>query len=365
MEDDTIRHYRRLVREGTISGDDGQRAAVEKLQIVRTRLLMASGRSGLDRLLRRGRRREPGDCGLYIYGSVGRGKTMLMDIFFQTTPIARKRRVHFHEFMQEIHRNVRALRERHTTQPIQAVAATIVAETQLLCFDEFQVGDIADAMILGQLFEALFATDIRIVATSNVPPSELYKDGLNRDLFLPFIALIGERLDLHHLSGPRDYRIGNEGTGVYFSPQGFAADESFNAAWIDQADGGPEEPRSLTVLGRVIIIPRSCGRLARADFEELCGVPMGAADYLAIAEAYDTVFIGRIPRLPPSRRDVARRFITLIDALYDRRRKLVLSVDGEPEDIYPVGDGSAAFVRTASRLHEMRGLNYADDSLVR
>ena len=357
IDEDAIRRYRRLVREGTVSNDDGQRAAIEKLQMIRTRFLVARSASSLGKLLRR-RREEPGDRGLYIYGSVGRGKSMLMDIFFETMPEDGKRRVHFHEFMQEIHRTVQAVRRRGTGTPVQEAADGISGETRLLCFDEFQVEDITDAMILGQLFESLFAAGVTIIATSNSPPKELYRDGLNRDLFLPFLNLISQRLDLHHLCGPRDYRIGGAESGVYFAPAGFAADEAMEAAWIEVTAGQPETVRSLSVLGREIVIPRSCGPAARVDFETLCGGPLGPADCLAIAEAFETVFIDRIPRLPPARRDPARRLVILIDALYERSRKLVVSADGEPEQLYPGGDGAGAFARTASRLHEMRSTGY-------
>ena len=354
MPEDTIGRYRRLVREGEIGDDDAQRAAVEKLQMIHRRSL-AQRRGGLRSLFRR---ETPGTCGLYLYGDVGRGKSMLMDLFYATAPLEDRRRVHFHAFMQEIHASIRAARARRVDSPVQDAAARIAAKARLLCFDEFQVEDIADAMILGQLFEALFAAGVIVVVTSNVPPNRLYLHGLNRDLFLPFVALIEERMDLHHLEGPRDYRLEGKGSDRYFAPLGAPADAAMETAWQRAVVGRACKPRTLHVQGRNVLVPLACSRLGRAQFVTLCGEPRGPGDYLAIASAFDRFFLDRIPRLAPADRNEAKRFMTLVDSLYELRRILVCSADGEPESLYPEGDGASAFRRTASRLHEMRSMEW-------
>ena len=361
--EDVIRRYRRLVREGAIRDDDAQRAAVEKLQYIQHRLASMPRRTGIARVFARRRRRlEAGDCGIYLYGGVGRGKSMLMDLFFDTAPESARRRVHFHAFMQETHAAIREARsEGGGTHPVQAAAAGVSAEIRLLCFDEFQVENIADAMILGQLFEALFRDGVTIVITSNRPPEDLYKDGLNRDLFLPFIDLIKERLDLHEIAGPTDYRLGAAEGGRYFSPLGPDADREMDSAWrMVVGDRAPRE-RILPVLGREVRIPRSVNRIGRIGFEDLCGEAFGPADFLAVADAFDAIFLDRIPKLPPARRDAAKRLTILVDALYDARRGLVCSADGEPEELCTGGDGAFAFQRTASRIHEMRGQDWGPD----
>ena len=354
-EEDVIRRYRRLVREGAIRDDDAQRAAVEKLRFIQHRLAAMPRRSGIARIFTRRRRRsESGDCGIYLYGGVGRGKSMLMDLFFDTAPEPARRRVHFHAFMQEIHGSIRRARQSGGGHPVEVVAAEVSGRTRLLCFDEFQVENIADAMILGQLFGALFRDGVTMVITSNRPPDELYKDGLNRDLFLPSIELLKERLDLHEIAGREDYRLGAAEGGRYFSPLGPESDREMEAAWRMATSRSDVQPQVLLVQGREVCIPRATGRMGRVGFEEVCGSAHGPADFLAIAEAFDTVFLDRIPRLPPARRDAAKRFTTLVDALYEARRGLVCSADGEPEELCPKGDGAFAFRRTASRLHEMR-----------
>ena len=353
--EDVIRRYRRLVREGVIRDDDAQRAAVEKLRIVQHRLAAMPRRRGILRVFPRRRPRPvAGDCGIYLYGSVGRGKSLLMDLFFATAPEPARRRIHFHAFMQEIHAALRRERAADTGQPLQRVAAAVAGEARLLCFDEFQVENIVDAMILGQLFEALFGDGVTVVLTANQPPADLYRDGLNRDLFLPFIDIIEARLDVHEISGGRDYRLGAADGGRYFAPLGPEADREMELAWR-LATGGAETPaRALPVLGREWRIPAAVGRIGRIGFEEICGAALGPADYLAVADAFDILFLDRIPILPPARRDAARRLTTLVDALYEAGSGLVCSADGEPGELCPEGDGAFAFRRTASRLHEMR-----------
>lgn len=351
MTESAISRYRRLVRENALRDDDAQRAAVEKLQKIEARLSSARAPSSIGRWLRRGQARsETG--GLYLYGDVGRGKSMLMDIFFDTVPVEDKRRVHFHAFMQEIHAGIRAARERDEGQPVQQVARKLAKELRLLCFDEFQVDNITDAMILGPLFEALLDEGVTIVLTANLPPDEQYRDGLNRALFVPFIKLLHARLDLHHLEGPRDYRLGGASGGNYFCPLNDETALAMDVAWRE-ASGGVETPVDLKVQGRILRIPRTAGKLARMDFELLCGQPRGPADFLAIAENFETVYIDGIPKLPPERQNDARRLVILVDALYEAERGLVCSADGQPDEIYPAGRGKEEFVRTASRLHEM------------
>ena len=279
---------------------------------------------------------------------------MLMDLFFETAPEPARRRVHFHSFMQEIHAAIRRARADREGHPVQAAASEVSARARLLCFDEFQVENIADAMILGQLFEALFRDGLTIVITSNRPPEDLYRDGLNRELFLPFIELIEARLDLHEIAGPRDYRLGGAEGGRYFAPLGPEADREMDVAWQLAVAGGAAEERILGVLGREVRIPRSVGRIGRVDFEELCGEAFGPADFLAVAAAFDVMFLDRIPILPAARRDAAKRFTTLVDALYEAGCGLVCSAAAEPDALCTEGDGAFAFQRTASRLHEMR-----------
>jgi len=355
-EDETIiQRYRRLVQTGEIRDDDAQRAAAEKLQFIQYRLAAMPRRRGLAALFSRRRRRvAPGDCGLYLYGGVGRGKSMLMDLFYMTAPDVGRRRVHFHAFMQEIHRAIRRAREARSDHPVQAVAAETSAHVQLLCFDEFQVENIADAMILGQLFESLFREGVTIVLTSNRPPEELYLHGLNRKLFLPFIALIQERLDLHEMAGSQDHRLVAPSGARYFTPLGAKATHAMDTAWRQVVADQPVTTSRLCVQGRDFLIPCSTARAARLDFEGLCGEPRGPADFLALAEAFETLFLDGVPRLPADRRDVAKRLTTLVDALYEAGRGLVCSADAEPDELCTEGDASFAFRRTASRLHEMR-----------
>jgi cell division protein ZapE len=299
--------------------------------------------------------------GLFLWGPVGRGKSMLTDLFFEAAPVKKKRRVHFHEFMLGVHARLRAARERAAghEQLIAQIAKQLADEARLLCFDEVQVSDIADAMILGRLFERLFAEGVVIVATSNRLPDDLYKNGLNRQLFLPFIELMKQRLECVELAGPRDFRLEQLlAAPIYFAPLGPAADGAMDAAWARLTFGAAPQALTLDVGGRALLVQRQAAGVARFSFDDLCAQPLGAADYLEIAERFHTVLLENIPQLTPAKRDEAARLRTLIDALYEAKVKLVASAEAQPHALYLAGDQSFEFERTASRLIEMRGEDY-------
>lgn len=314
-----------------------------------------------------GRRKAPATpTGLYVWGSVGRGKTMLMDLFFEAAPVAGKRRVHFHAFMAEVHARIHAWRQNKKIgavkgdDPIAPLADELIAEAWLLCFDEFAVTDIADAMLLGRLFTALFERGLVVVATSNVEPSRLYEGGLNRALFSPFIALLMRRMEVFELSARTDFRLEKLNSApVYYTPADeiarSALDRAFHA--LTGQDTGPE--KRLSVLGRDVLIPQAVSNVARFAFEDLCSRPLGSADYLAIAENFHTVFVDGVPAMPHHMRNEAKRFINFIDTLYDQHVKLVVSADAPPIGLY-LGAGREAFEfeRTASRLIEMQSYDY-------
>ena len=302
-------------------------------------------------------------------GAVGRGKTMLMDMFFDAAPTPRKRRAHFHAFMADVHARLhqwrQALKRGEVTgeDPIAPVAAELAREASLLCFDEFSVRDIADAMILARLFTALFAAGVVVAATSNVAPDDLYKDGLNRALFLPFIALIKEKLDVVELDARTDYRLEKlTRAPVYYSPIGAKADAALDAAFLTLTGHDRGEPVEIELLGRHLDVPQAIDGVARFDFDALCRRPLGAADYLKIAQRFHTVIIDRIPALAASERNEAKRFIILIDALYDMRVKLIASAAGEPETLYSAARGRGG-VRV--RAHRLAPLRNALDGLPR
>jgi cell division protein ZapE len=363
-----LSRYESLVRAGALTPDPAQVAAMNRLQALEDGLAVPRRLSS--RLFLQ---RPPAPKGVYLWGAVGRGKSLLMDIFFNNSATAPKRRVHFHEFMAETHARIarwraadEKTRRRHPGRnrdslddPMPPVARDIAQDARLLCFDEFQVTDIADAMVLGRLFESLFAESVTVAATSNRHPDDLYKDGLNRQLFLPFIALLKRRLDVVELKAARDYRLEQlAGAPVYHAPLGPAADAAMDQAWTRMIAGGTERAEVIDVVGRGLSAPRAARDAARFSFDALCRAPLGPLDYLAVSGRYGALFLDGIPRLAPADRNEARRFMTLVDALYEAKTKLVCSADAQPFDLYPEGDGAFEFTRTASRLVEMQGERY-------
>jgi cell division protein ZapE len=345
--------YRARIGAGDLQPDPDQARTAERLDVLAQHLARWQPDAWLNK------RQTP--RGLYLWGPVGRGKSMLMDLFFEAAPVKKKRRAHFHEFMLARHAFLRRARENGEghDQLIAQAAREVSDEARLLCFDELQVTDIADAMILGRLFERLFADDVVIVATSNRPPDELYKNGINRQLFTPFIALIKDKLDLVQLAGPRDFRLEHlMAAPAYYAPLGPAADEAMNRAWSRLTYGAAPQRITLDVNGRALKVEREAAGVVRFSFEELCARPLGAADYIEIAEYFHTVLLENIPKLTTSMREEAARFRTLIDALYEAKVKLVASADAQPAELYPAGDQSFEFERTASRLMEMRSEAY-------
>ena len=355
-----LQQYQERVKNSEIEADPAQIGATELLDGLALKLeSWRPGKGGLLSIF--GRKREPAPRGLYIHGSVGRGKTMLMDLFYETVTFQPRRRIHFHEFMAEVHDRIGEARKTVEGDPIPQVGAKIAASAGLLCFDEFHVTDIADAMILGRLFTALFEAGVVVVATSNAHPSELYRNGLNRQLFLPFIELLQTQLNIHELKSAKDYRLEKlAGRPLYFSPADDRAKAEIDRIWERLTGHHTAAPMELEVKGRKVDVPKASMGAARFNFDDLCDKPLGSIDYLAIAHAFHTVFIENIPILTPNRREVARRFINLIDTLYDSRVGLIASAAAEPDDLYISGDGSDLFVRTASRLIEMRSEVYLD-----
>jgi cell division protein ZapE len=359
--------YDARLAAGEIRPDPAQAAGLRALVRLETDLENAPANGGLKGLFRK----PEAERGVYLWGPVGRGKSMLMDLFFESVGVEKKRRTHFHVFMGEIHRLIGAWRagdaaarkarfgQHRGDDPIPPVADVVAEGARLLCFDEFQVTDIADAMILGRLFEALFARGVSLVATSNRQPDALYKDGINRQLFLPFIDLLKARLEVVSVSGGHDYRLDRlRAAGTWFSPADPDNARSFDALWREML--GPEEETGATieVLGRKITLPHASGGLVRATFASLCSVALGPNDYVALAEHFHTVFLEDVPRLTANRREEARRFVILIDALYEAHARLIVLAEGQPAELYPAGDGAFEFERTASRLEEMRSADW-------
>ncbi len=357
---------------GEIHADPVQEKIVLRLQAIHDQLgAMATAQPAKKGLLARlglGHAPKPpeGPHGLYIWGSVGRGKSMLMDLFFADAPVAKKRRVHFHEFMLEVQARLHSRREELAARgaspesdTIVPIAKQIAAETRLLCFDEFQVTNIADAMILGRLFETLFAEGITVIATSNRAPDDLYNNGLQRDRFLPFIELVKQRLEVLELGGAQDYRMGRlRELDLYLTPLGAWATKKLDDAFRALSNGADGEPRVLRTQGRDVEVPRAAPGVAMAHFMDWCARPMGAADFLCIADNFHTVIVAEVPKMGPDSRDKAVRFVTMIDTFYEKKVKFICSAAANPNGLYPEGDGSFEFQRTVSRLMEMQSPEY-------
>ncbi|AGH48597.1 MULTISPECIES: cell division protein ZapE [Sphingomonadales] len=355
--------YADLIASGQLRPDPDQAKVVDRLNALAAELSVRPEKGSV--LWRMLRKAPPPPRGLYIWGSVGRGKSMLMDLFFDCVAMERKRRVHFHEFMIEVHDRLRIEREREKGDPIAPVVAALAEEARLLAFDEMVINNTADAMIMSRLFTGLIDAGVVVVTTSNRPPKDLYKDGLNREHFLPFIALIEARMDVLTLDGPTDYRLARlGGAPTWYVPNGPESTEAVRAAFFRLTDFPPEDsvhvPSAELAIhgGRSMHVPKSLKGVAVFSFKRLCAEARGATDYLAIARNYHTVIIVGIPVLGPERRNEAARFKTLIDALYEHKVKLIATADAEPAQLYPSGDGAFEFERTVSRLMEMQSRDY-------
>lgn len=368
MATSVLERYQARTRGEGWSFDPDQAAIARKLDDI-AEALTAHGKASASPLgwIFGSRRHEDAAQGLYIHGAVGRGKTMLMDLFFEAAPIEAKRRVHFHAFMSDVHARIhvwRQLKKQHAMRgddPIAPVASDLATAAKLLCFDEFAVSDIADAMILGRLFAALFASGVTIVATSNVAPRDLYKDGLNRALFLPSIDLIEAHMQVVRLDAGQDYRLTKlSHAGTWFVPDDAAATAALDAVFLAMTGQRDGAPLHLPLLGRSVEVPRAAAGIARFAFPDLCERPLGAADFLAVAQAFHTVVIDGIRVIGAGERNVAKRFITLIDTLYDAQVKLIASAAAEPPGLYDAEEGREVFEfqRTVSRLIEMRSDSY-------
>jgi cell division protein ZapE len=370
MANSIIAQYEAGVAAQLVERDEAQLDVVERLARLEARILehrLARKSSALGWLFAKNVSTLPPIKGLYVYGEVGRGKTMLMDLFFAASPVVRKRRAHFHEFMLDVHERVYALRQQmklgeHAGEdPIRLVAAQLFEEAWLLCFDEFHVTDIADAMILGRLFAVMFERGVVMVATSNVPPEDLYKDGLNRALFVPFIRMLEQHMDVVRLDARIDFRLEKlAGMPVWYVPADAKADAALDDAWRRLTGGQRGAAQDLPLKGRKIHVPRAARGVARFSFHDLCEQPLAAADYLRIAHEYHTVILDHIPVMNFDTRNAAKRFIILIDTLYDMNVKLIASAAAEPDALYSAEQGFEAqeFKRTASRLIEMRSEAY-------
>ena len=357
-----LRAYLQRLAQKNIEPDLAQQDVIVRLDRLASELARyRPPRRGLFSFLPGGKAAAPAPKGLYVYGGVGRGKTMLMDLFFEHVDFAPKARLHFHEFMAEAHEQIRTARKEAPGDPIPLAAARMAEQAGLLCFDELHVTDIADAMILGRLFRVLFARNVVVVATSNAAPDELYRDGLNRQLFLPFIDLIEDHMTVHEMASEKDFRLEKlAGRRLYFSPADKAARAELDAHWLRLTGIADPQSQTLQVKGRTLTVPQAAMGVARFSFADLCERPLGPVDYLQIARAFHTLLIDAIPVLTPDKRNEARRFINLIDALYDNKVGLIASAAAEPTALYAHGEGSDLFARTVSRLMEMRTEQYLE-----
>lgn len=366
MPDGPLFAYREMRREGALKADGMQELAAEKFQSLYNGLKgyqPTSGVKGWKARLGLSRRLADPPMGLYIYGGVGRGKSMLMDLFFDMAEVEHKRRVHFHEFMievqEEMHRWRKIEKSKRDDDPIVQIADKLAGDAWLLCFDEFHVVDIADAMILGRLFEALFARGVVVVATSNFAPDVLYKDGLNRELFLPFIGLIKTKLDILHLDSPTDYRHERlMAMEVYVSPLGKDSTAALETDFAELTEGAIAEPEIIEVKGRTLNVSRAARGVAWFTFAELCEKPLGAGDYIAVAERYHTIILNGVPKLDEARRNEAKRLMLLIDELYEHKVNLIMAADTPPHQLYTEGRHAFEFERAVSRLMEMQSTEY-------
>lgn len=368
-QDDILSRYQELIKTSAIEADFAQEEVLMKLHRLAhdLEINVLSSTSGLLKKILFSKSQKV--QGMYIWGGVGRGKSMLMDLFFESSSLTKKRRVHFHSFMLEVHRTLHKWRNdenREDIDPVIAIARKIAEDVKLLCFDEFQVSDVADAMILGKLFGELFKLEIIVVATSNRPPEDLYKDGLQRERFEPFIELLKQNVDILELHAAKDYRLSHlkSLSTVYYSPLDNDAEKFLQKVFAELTNGAKPAKASLQTSGRVLLLNKTHGDVAWTSFQELCEMPLGAADYIEISRKFSTLLLSGIPKLTRECRNEAKRFVTLVDELYEHKVKLICTAQTSPEEIYKEGDGAFEFARTVSRLIEMQSNKYLTEGHV-